>query len=126
VLIRYWLPRLSQQCGKCSATIEPGAIRCLKAYRWPGNARELRHVLEHSLCLSVSNVLTERDVQSVMLRGPADACEPSGSPHLRDRLYLELAANHWNRTETARRLGVGRTTLWRWLRKDAAKRDERP
>jgi transcriptional regulator of acetoin/glycerol metabolism len=33
------------------------------------------------------------------------------------RLRAALDQHRWNRTATARALGVGRNTLWRWMRR---------
>jgi len=126
-LICYWLPRLSQQQGKPTAAISSDAIATLRQHRWPGNIRELRNVLEHALCVADGNVLTERDVSAAISRGVAGAnASARDTTRKKDRVETELEATHWNRTETARRLGIGRTTLWRWLRnRDTGNSDER-
>jgi len=120
-LVRHWLPRLAASADQRQPIrISARAIRMLQGHRWPGNARELRNVLEQALCLTSSGVVTERAVSSVLWRGlhptakvPADA----GDPLRKCQMQSVLEDSHWNRTKAAQRLGIGRTTLWRWLRK---------
>lgn len=114
-LIRYWLPRLARHSLKGAVAITPGAVRVLEGDPWPGNARQLHNVLEHALCLASGNVLTEREVAAALYTGASNR-HPTLQASSKDRVRAELEANHWNRTQTARSLGIGRTTLWRWLR----------
>ena len=113
-LIDYWLCRLSKQRALGRVTIDPEARQLLERHDWVGNVRELRSVLEHALCLAPGPVLTKRDVAAVIGDGGSDS-QPASDTLMKERLLTELEAHRWNRTATARALGIGRTTLWRWL-----------
>jgi DNA-binding NtrC family response regulator len=114
-LIRFWLPRLSSEAGRCPPKIAPGVFAALRARLWPGNARELRNVLERALCFGEGPIVTEQHVRAAIA---SDSVIAVTSPLTSmDRVQATLDATHWNRAEAARRLGIGRTTLWRWLRK---------
>lgn len=43
-------------------SLSPEAIRCLQAYSWPGNIRQLRNVLEQAVLLADNNILTDKDL----------------------------------------------------------------
>jgi DNA-binding NtrC family response regulator len=116
-LIQYWLCRLSRRHANGAVTIDPEARQLLERHEWTGNVRQLRSVLEHALCLAPGPVLTKREIAAALGDGTAET-RPSNGALAKARLQTELEAHHWNRTETARALGIGRTTLWRWLRID--------
>jgi transcriptional regulator of acetoin/glycerol metabolism len=44
--------RLAQDLGKTAAPLSPSDVIALKSYAWPGNARELRNVIERALITS--------------------------------------------------------------------------
>ncbi|MBN1356558.1 sigma-54-dependent Fis family transcriptional regulator [bacterium] len=46
LLVRYFLDNLNRRYGKNIVRLSPDAMRLLQEYRWPGNIRELRNVLE--------------------------------------------------------------------------------
>jgi len=102
---------------------DPDAIALLCRYRWPGNVRELRNVVERAAVLAPKGsigiaVLAEAAPE---LLTDAEALAPGGSPLRRaqpDRASLQnaLLAAGGDRRLAAERLGVSRTTLWRWLR----------
>ncbi len=52
----------SKQLGRGSMRFSEDALEKLKAYRWPGNLRELRNTVERSVILSNSDTITEEFV----------------------------------------------------------------
>jgi two-component system response regulator HydG len=119
-LIDYWLPRLGRRHDRAQTALSPGARAILRAHHWPGNVRELRNVLERVLALASADALGELDVTMALSHAcglPAGGPPAGPGPGESGQVLAALEASHWNRTEAARRLGVGRTTLWRWLQK---------
>lgn len=45
----------------------PEALRCLRQYHWPGNIRELRNVIEHSVTLCNGSLIEPNDLPSNIL-----------------------------------------------------------
>jgi DNA-binding NtrC family response regulator len=102
-----------------------GAERLLMEAPWHGNIRELKNVIERACILSDGKLLGERDLLRAM--SPDDDASPVGpaaaSPPDRDRLstvqreQIErvLQEEHGNKAATAKRLGVSRRSLYRWL-----------
>jgi transcriptional regulator of acetoin/glycerol metabolism len=117
-LDNHWLPELSRKWNRTIVGVTTGALALLRAHPWPGNARELRNVLARSVCAASSDLLSEREIAQALF-DRADSDPPVSPPVVLSddarQLLAALDAHHWNRTRTARALGINRTTLWRWL-----------
>ncbi len=116
-LIEYFLGR--HRPGEGRPRIGGRALQCLMAYDWPGNIRELQNVLERSLILSESDLITEQALP-LALSGRLVATGASG-PFMPlkeiERQHI-LAVLHFvggSRTRAAEILGIGRKTLYRKL-----------
>lgn len=57
-LVEYFVPRYAKTAGKHISQISKKTLAQLRAYRWPGNIRELQNVVERAVILSEGNVLT--------------------------------------------------------------------
>ncbi|MNT65577.1 Limonene hydroxylase [compost metagenome] len=101
--------------------LSPSLIRVLKGYDWPGNARELRNLVERALILGEYPVeLLAHQADPAQANLPEDEREDAAMP-ADDGTLLEsverrhilqvLAAEGGNRVEAARRLGISRRTL---------------
>ena len=103
-------------------TIEPGALRHLQTYPWPGNIRELRNFAENAVVLRRGGKLTEYDLEP-KFRGEIApppsmlTATPSNPYSVEDnekRLLREaLMKARGNRTKAATLLGLSRRTLHR-------------
>jgi sigma-54 dependent transcriptional regulator, acetoin dehydrogenase operon transcriptional activator AcoR len=90
-------------------------------YPWPGNVRELRNILIRAILTSTQDRLRAEDIPVHLMGGEANSSsgnvENTGSraPADRDQSTLEstLEASHYNVSETARRLGIHRSTFYR-------------
>jgi len=100
------------------------AQQALYAYAWPGNARELNHVLRRAVALATGAVLGPPDLfpdeepQSVTESPPAAR---SLSEHLEssERAYLIATLREMDCAigEAAQRLGISRKTLWEKMKR---------
>jgi len=89
---------------------------CLENYAWPGNVRELRNAMERAVLLSRSELILPEHLPSCVRaaaeRAPA---APAISGQLQDiereAILLALRKHKFNRTETAKALGISRRTL---------------
>lgn len=51
-LVRFFIEKFSKKLGKPNYEIPPSMLESLKAYEWPGNIRELEHLIEQSMIMS--------------------------------------------------------------------------
>jgi DNA-binding NtrC family response regulator len=78
VLLTHYLRQFSEENKFPLLTIEPGALRHLQAYPWPGNIRELRNFTENAVVLHRGGKLTEYDLEP-RFRGEVPALPPGSS-----------------------------------------------
>jgi len=134
-LIKLSLHKNNEALDKDISHISPAAEAILANYNYPGNIRELENILEHACVLAEGNEITEKDLPEFMFRnrllieGPqqifssvnttghsADDTLISLQKH--ERVYIDKVLHrlHYNYSESARTLGVSRSTLWRKIK----------
>jgi two-component system response regulator PilR (NtrC family) len=125
-LAEHLLSKLSTNNNQQQPTLSEHAITALKHYHFPGNVRELENILERALALYDGNIIEQEDLNlSVNTDLPnAEQFDPSQSS-LED--YLEkiekealsraLEENRWNKTATAKHLGLSFRSLRYRLKK---------
>ncbi len=104
------------------------AIGKLLAHHWPGNVRELETCIKRATALCRGDMLEPADITFASASDPVEGrrefrlLSTRGSSSLMDDTQRSLISralddNNWNFTRTAAELGIGRTTLWRKVKK---------
>lgn len=122
MLIEHFLMEFAARQGKPVQGVAPKAMHIMLQYDYPGNVRELRHIVEHGVILSTTDEIRARDLPRYLMQQPDG---PFSDPIVanqagddeRERLRQTLDRYHWRVAETARALGIDRTTLWRRRKK---------
>ncbi|MBB3860207.1 DNA-binding NtrC family response regulator [Novosphingobium hassiacum] len=133
-LARHFLTRIGEQPGLRALGITDGALALLGAYDWPGNVRQLQTTLFRAAVFCEGEALTAQDFPSLSnLIGEGNRRVPSVTDGAGITLFapdgnlrpledieadvIRLAIGHYRgrMTEVARRLGIGRSTLYRKL-----------
>ena len=133
-LARHFLARIGEQPGLRALTITDSALALLAAFDWPGNVRQLQAVLFRAVVFCDGDALTAESFPQLsdMLGQPAEPRDPKhdgvgvmlytedGNLRSLDEIeadVIRLAIGHYRgrMTEVARRLGIGRSTLYRKL-----------
>jgi DNA-binding NtrC family response regulator len=104
-------------------SISSAALDRMLAYSWPGNVRELENCLERAVTLGSGPMIQLSDLPSQVLRASAGVSD--GSPDAiipleemeREAILRALAGAGGDKILAARKLGIGKTTLYRKLRK---------
>ncbi len=114
LLVQYFLTKFSQRMKKHIETVPLEGMQTLCGYSWPGNIRELEHVIERAVILSQGPVLKVPAFESVQ----AETGLPSDSSALEDierqhiiRVLREAKGKIGGPGGAAERLGMNRTTL---------------
>ncbi len=95
----------------------------LMAYDWPGNVRELENIcIRLAVGLQpfaniedIDMALLQEDIPELFSSAPSAPEIPLAEGSDKDKAEAALLASRGNRQQAARRLGVSRSTLWRWL-----------
>ena len=123
-LIDHFLTIFANRYRRDKKSVERDALRRLAAYDWPGNVRQLEHVLLNAWLMGEGNELCLDDFAL------PDASRPSPSSHRsravknraeykdseKDRILRALAAANWNRVKAAQLVGMPRRTFYRRLK----------
>jgi DNA-binding NtrC family response regulator len=104
------------QGGCAPDRMTAGALEALVSYAWPGNARELRNVVENLVIRSRGGAVTADLVRSVLPSVPVKSGVGGGAETLAEaearRIREALAQCGGNKAEAARRLGITRRRLY--------------
>ncbi len=123
-LTAHFLKKFSFLYKKEITEIGDKALDLLLGYKWPGNIRELENVLEYAFVRTKDSNTIEFSKLPDSIRNlnaspfgirEKHAFSDNGSEAA--KLFGLLEKHHWNRTSVAKELGIGRTTLWRKLKK---------
>ena len=111
-----------------TVTITRRAVDKMLGHRWPGNVRELENTLKRGAALCMNNQIDINDV--IFIAGDRPVVEVEVPTRMtltfrggrmdteqRSLIVKTLSENDWNFTKTAQDLGIGRTTLWRKIKK---------
>ena len=99
--------------GQKTAGLSKETVSIMMDYPWPGNVRELQNAIHYCLVKCKGRVIRPKDLplemkSRTLRRGPRRKLNPDSV-----RAAMELSGG--NKAKAARRLGVGRATLYRFL-----------
>jgi len=124
ILTEYFLKKLVREMGKEIKGANPQALDLLVGYSWPGNVRELKNVMERATILAKGDVIVPEDLPLELRNNRrSGSIAASGEQWLdkdgllpladieRDYILKVLQKRGGNKSETARILGISRSTL---------------
>jgi DNA-binding NtrC family response regulator len=132
LLVRHFVEKFAAGAKHQVDGIDADALAALKNYDWPGNIRELEHMIERAVLLGKGSRIGLQDLPAnVVADGESSVVLAQALTRqltLRDleREYVAkvLDATNGNKTEAAKILGVDRTTLYRKLEEYKLKDDQ--
>lgn len=115
LLAKFFLNKYNQRYGRNVKLMDSG-LRALQDHTWPGNVRQLQHVIERLIILApridaleVQEALIDMGSRERPVETLADAAE--------DQIRKILQATGGNKSKAAQLLGIERKTLYRRLEK---------
>jgi DNA-binding NtrC family response regulator len=97
---------------------DAGAMQMLKEHQWPGNIRELDHVVERAVLMARSRVITADDLGLRLIQDGARSLEEMSLEEVESFLIKKtLARFDGNVNRAAGALGLSRSALYRRLQK---------
>lgn len=139
----FYIGNLNADLNREIVGFDADAMEIMKSYTWPDNYTQLRRVLNELVLMTGTTMISASSVHKVLSREPlyatpsqsaaaAGSAKESGSVSSKGQILVPADATldqinkriartilsqcGGNQAETARRLGIGRTTLWRMLR----------
>ncbi|MEJ2039077.1 MAG: sigma 54-interacting transcriptional regulator [Desulfosarcinaceae bacterium] len=128
LLAGHFISRMNRKTGKRIEGLSTPVLRAFMAYAWPGNVRELENAIEHAFVLCERKLVELADLP-IELRAPDEsavcllpAADQPARPARRGKLTEAglrelLQACAWNKAEVARRTGLSRTAIWKYMKK---------
>lgn len=116
---------LSMELGVQVVGLKPDAMHLIKDYDWYGNLEQLTRVLRELLLKSAGSYITAQEVNAVLeSEEKVRSMSVIGTNFIKGTLNditrkvirIVLEQENMNQTSAAKRLGISRGTLWRWLK----------
>ncbi len=124
VLVHYFLKKYNDVYGKNISGLTRRAQTVLLQHAWPGNVRELENVIATAAITATGDFIDLADLpEHLQHRGPrrpeGDDWRPLSLDEVR-KLHIQrvLEVCPGNRLRVAQILGIGRTSLYRYLKRD--------
>ncbi|MEO8887065.1 MAG: sigma-54 dependent transcriptional regulator [Mucilaginibacter sp.] len=113
LLANYYLRQFATKMGKRVAKMSPGFLSALNRHQWKGNIRELKNVIERVVILNDDEILSADLLPPEFKYDNVDHSALDMSTMEKLHINKVLAHTQGNKTEAARLLGIGLTTLYR-------------
>jgi two-component system response regulator AtoC len=130
LLAESFLKKFSGEVSKTGLGFSRKALKLLYEYPWPGNVRELENAIQRAVLMADGPAITDKDLPlAVVTFGSREENSTSspltlGPEHVRslekvkeESLRQALKATDGNIVEAARRLKIGRATMYRLMKK---------
>jgi transcriptional regulator with PAS, ATPase and Fis domain len=115
-LIQHFVKQYAAKHARKVDRVSQPALALLKAYDYPGNARELANVIERAVIVATDRTIDEHDLPVGLTAAVAAQRQKEKPPSLAEMeaTYIAevLASTRGNKTECARILGISRKNLY--------------
>lgn len=119
-LVDYFLEEFCVRNNFRARSIDAAVMPVLQAYPWPGNARELRNVVERMAILSAGERINldavPAEIRHYRESAPKSSVQEARESAEREHIQKALDAANWNVSSAARALGMERTNLHKRMR----------
>jgi len=115
LLIKHMCKLFNKAYNKKISDVSDEVLKTFISYSWPGNARELKHALEHAFVLCPGNTITldHLPVEIIDTDRIKQADFKESSVSGAHDLLQALNRTGWNKARAARLLGISRQTIYR-------------
>jgi Nif-specific regulatory protein len=130
LLAEHFLRWFNADTGRRLQGFTPKAMEEMLRYRWPGNVREMKNVIERAVVLTRGEFIDATDLVLSTLKTAGDtetgasssdgrrAFEPTSLADMeKQHILATLIATGWNKSKTSGILGIERSTLDRKIKR---------
>ncbi len=115
LLAHFFIKRSAERYGRDAKLTESG-LRALQEYTWPGNVRQLQHMIERLSILAPQHRIDEEAVlDAIQSMSSKEASGETLADTEAEQIRKVLAATGGNKSRAAKLLGIERKTLYRKL-----------
>jgi len=114
-LANHFASVFAAKTNKAVPILQIDYLEALQHYNWPGNIRELKNIIERSVILNDEKQLTLKNLPVELLSANSNSLYSAFELAGAEKLHIQKVLNYTkgNKTEAARLLGIGLTTLYR-------------
>jgi two-component system nitrogen regulation response regulator NtrX len=131
LLVEHFARSLAAETGGRRVRVSAGALETMRGYRFPGNIRELRNLIERLMIMVPGPTIDAEHVRAAL---PRDARDAAGPVRLgdavrgfeREQIEAALVAEGGNMTRAAQRLGIERSHLYKKMKRLGCRTDAGP
>ncbi|MCC5916646.1 MAG: sigma-54-dependent Fis family transcriptional regulator [Cryomorphaceae bacterium] len=125
ILAQHFLTVFSEENNSPKKSFSPVVLQCFLSYDWPGNIRELKSTVELAAVISKKPVI-EMDSISIPAAKTFDthtviSNDKTLREYIADLVQYQLGLHQNNVVETAKKLGVGKSTIYRMIQNGEVK-----
>jgi len=115
LLVHFFLKRYNQRYNLDTRLADSG-VKALETYSWPGNIRQLQHMMERLTILAPAGRIDAEAVKtSIELMDTREAASETLADTEAEQIRRVMAATNGNKSRAAKILGIERKTLYRKL-----------
>jgi len=131
LLVNFFIKKYKQKLKKAMGSISKEGIQILEEYTWPGNIRQLENIVESLMVMTKEDYIRTSLFRRAMNSLPRNKLGLNRVDFFKSDMSISLTGNleeierniikrviqeeKGNKAAAAKRLGIGRTTLWRKL-----------
>ncbi|MBU2649882.1 MAG: sigma-54 dependent transcriptional regulator [Bacteroidetes bacterium] len=117
LLVKHFLKLYANKYRK-KIRLSDAALRRLRTYDFPGNVRELQHLVERAVILTGQETISQEELS---ISSPGTEETPASSLNMetleKNAILAALKKHEGNLTKASKELGMGRTTLYRKMKR---------
>ncbi len=117
VLVDHFLEQVAQEIERPLLTPSNEVLDIFSRYSWPGNVRELQNAIEYTYVKCHNSIIKPDHLPPELIKSSQKQGKKPGPPlrHSKKEIMIALEEMKGSRKDTAKYLGIGRATLYRYL-----------
>ena len=118
LLVEHFIRKYNAEIGKSCTGVSDDVMRLFMSYEWKGNIREMQNVIERAVIFTESDKINISDVGFLGSHAPVltngdENLQSAVRAYEKEYIYLVLNRYNWDKSEAAKALNVGLSSLYR-------------
>jgi len=118
LLVRHFVRKYDAEMGKHCAGVSDEVMKMLVDHDWRGNIRELQNVIERAVIFAEGETIELADIGfagagAALASDGAEDLQSTVKAYEKEQICRALVKHDWDKTETAKALGIGVSSLYR-------------